>query len=402
MTNRAKTKLPHKHIIIGTLIGVIVLLAIWAISYFAIFGNAPGSNGPVLVHPENSTPTSSVTTQVQTVATGLQVPWSIVFTSPQRMLVTERDGDVRVVVDGQLKSEPLTRLTDVSTGGEEGLMGMTLDPEYTQNKLVYVCLAYDTPSGLRDKVVRFVDNGSSAGTPELVIGGIPSAQFHAGCKLKFGVDNKLYISTGDATNKQIAQDLNNLGGKILRLNPDGTVPSDNPFPDSPVWSYGHRNPQGLCFQPGTNQLYSVEHGPSGFDGPGGGDEVNIINKGANYGWPLASHESKKDGTIAPLLVFTPAVAPSACAFYHGNSIPQFDGNLFFAALKGEGLWRIQFSKANPSVITQFEKLEDINYGRLREVTEGPDGALYFTTSNRDGRGKPASDDDRILKIVPQE
>jgi glucose/arabinose dehydrogenase len=317
------------------------------------------------------------------------------------MLVTERNGNVRVVENGQLKSSPLTHFNDVSTGGEEGLMGMALDPNYNRNKLVYVCLAYDTPSGLRDKVVRFVDNGSSAGTPEFVIGGIPSAQFHAGCKLKFGPDGKLYVSTGDATNKQIAQDLGSLGGKILRLNPDGTVPADNPFPNSPIWSFGHRNPQGLCFQHITNQLFSVEHGPSGFDGPGGGDEVNIIQKGANYGWPLVSHENKKAGTIAPLLVFTPAVAPSACTFYQGNLIPQFDGNMFFAALKGEGLWRIQFKKDNPSVISQFEKMSDINYGRLREVVEGPDGALYFTTSNRDGRGTPATNDDRILKIVPQ-
>lgn len=379
---------------------VICLIGLGIIKYFGFFQNPPGSSGRVEVNPTPDKP-SSVAYEIKELVGGLNVPWSIAFTSKDRLLVAERNGSVRVVESDQLKPQPLISFAEVSSKAEEGLMGLTADPNYTQNKYIYACLAYDTTKGLQDKVVRFKDNGDSANEITTIIEGIPAAQYHAGCKLKFGPDGKLYITTGDATNKQIAQDLNSLGGKILRINPDGSIPADNPFNNSPVWSYGHRNPQGICWQPNTNQLFSVEHGPSGFDGPGGGDEVNIIYKGANYGWPLVSHEGKKDGTIAPLLVFTPAVAPSACSFYGSDNLPQFKGDLFFAGLKGEGLWRVRFNGNNPSEVASFEKMNDINMGRLREVIEGPDGNLYFTTSNHDGRGKIQPGDDKIMVIKPQ-
>lgn len=392
-----------KFIFIGLAVGIallVVLLAIATIYYVRSgFGKNAIENGPVAVKQEAPSPTT-VPYVIEPVTTGLNVPWAIAFTSPTRMLVTERPGRVLVVENGVASAQPLITFPEVSNQSEEGLMGITADPNYSANKQVYACLAYKKGSGIADKVVRFKDNGTTSSELTTIIDNIPAAQFHAGCRVKFGPDGKLYITAGDATQKAIAQDLNSLGGKILRINSDGTVPADNPF-GSPVWSYGDRNPQGIAWQPGTNSLFETEHGPSGSDGPGGGDEVNKIVKGGNYGWPLVSHDGKRDGTIAPLLVFTPAIAPSGAAFYSSDKLPQFTGNFFFTGLVGEGLFRVVFTKDNPDQITSYEKMADINLGRLREVVEGPDGNLYFTTSNRDGRGTVQPGDDKIYRIRPQ-
>lgn len=339
--------------------------------------------------------------EVETVVTGLVVPWSLAFTSDTRMLVTERPGRVRVVEDGVLQSQALFVFPEVSSDGEEGLMGLALDPEYESNRFIYVSLAYKKGADLVVKVVRLIDQGSEASDPETLIDALPAAEFHAGSRIKFGPDKMLYITTGDATDKNIAQDLNSLGGKILRIHPDGTIPTDNPWVDSPVWSYGHRNSQGIAWHPLTGEMYATEHGPSVFDGPAGGDEVNRIVKGVNYGWPLVSHERKRSGTESPLLVFTPAEAPAGATFYTSSQIPQFANQFFFAALKGEGIFRVAFDTNNPDVVKEYEKLSEVNVGRIRDVVEGPDGALYFLTSNRDGRGNPASRDDRIMRIVPK-
>ncbi|HYY43352.1 MAG TPA: PQQ-dependent sugar dehydrogenase, partial [Pyrinomonadaceae bacterium] len=207
------------------------------------------------------------------------------------------------------------------------------------------------------------------------------------------------------TDRTLAQRMDSINGKILRLNDDGTVPPDNPFVNQPgarpeIWTYGHRNPQGIDFQPGTNLLFETEHGPSGFDGPGGGDEVNIVERGHNYGWPLIHHTQTRAGLEAPLLEYTPAIAPSGATFYRGanpNGFPQFKGNFFFTALRGEALIRVVLDGRR--VVSQ-ERLLEHQYGRIREIVEGPDGALYFATSNHDGRGRPARDDDRILRLVP--
>ena len=188
-------------------------------------------------------------------------------------------------------------------------------------------------------------------------------------------------------------------GKILRINPDGSIPEDNPFRGSPVWSYGHRNPQGIDWQPDSGKLYSTEHGPSGFDGPGGGDEINLIEAGGNYGWPLVSHDETREGTFAPLIQFTPAEAPASLSFYASNVLPMFTGSLFFGALRGEGLVRVVLSDSDPNEIITVEKIiSDI--GRVRDVVQGPDGLIYFSTSNRDGRGRAREGDDHIYRIVP--
>ncbi len=374
----------------------------WASNYLALFRSQekisnPESTARSLTPNQNS----AVSYRVETVAENLYVPWSMVFTSPHRMLVSERNGSIRIIENDTLIEKPLTHFDEVATGGEEGLMGLALDPNYANNKSVFACLAYRSGDELRDKVVSFQDNGNSITSLKTVIDAIPSAVNHAGCRLLFLPDSTLLITTGDATNKKLPQDLNSLGGKILRINRDGSIPNDNPFPNSPIWSYGHRNPQGLAYDSINNILWETEHGPSVIDGPAGGDEINIISKGNNYGWPLIHHKQKQDGLISPLLEFTPAVAPGGMLFYNGALFPQFTGKLLFAALRGEAIFVLTLDPNNPQRITAFDKIPDIKKGRIRDIVQAPNGSIYFVSSNRDGRGKLQTNDDKIYRLVPQ-
>jgi glucose/arabinose dehydrogenase len=339
--------------------------------------------------------------QVETVVGGLQVPWSIVWSPDGRMIFTERTGRVRVFENGKLRAEPLFTVPDVEPSGESGLMSVVLHPQFASNHLLYVSYAY-AGDGKRVRVVRYRETPSGLVDRKVIIEDIPAAQFHAGCRLRFGPDGKLYITTGDATQRDLAQRLDSLAGKILRVNDDGTVPADDPFvgrqnarPE--IWSYGHRNSQGIDWQPVTNLLFETEHGPSGFDGPEGGDEVNIVEKGKNYGWPLIHHQQTREGLESPLLEYTPACAPASGVFYRGSVFSQFTGNFFFGCLRGERIIRVVLD--GRKVVSQ-ENLLTGKYGRIRDVAEGPEGYLYFSTSNRDGRGSPAKDDDRIIRLVP--
>lgn len=369
-----------------------------AISIAAGCSHSPAGRGAGEISESQQSQTAF---RVETVAANLQVPWSIVWAPDGRMIFTERPGRVRVYENGKLRPEPLFVVPDVEPKGESGLMSIALHPQFAANHLLYLSYAY-IGEGQRVRVARYRETSGGFTDRKVIIDDIPAAQFHAGCRLRFGPEGKLYITTGDATERELAQQLNSLAGKTLRLNDDGSIPSDNPFvgradarPE--IWTYGNRNGQGIDFQPGTNLLWETEHGPSGFDGPGGGDEVNILERGKNYGWPVIHHRATHEGMESPLLEYTPACAPGSGMFYRGSQFPQFKNNFFFGCLVGTRIIRVA---ANGRQVVSQENLLEKKYGRIRDIAEGPDGFIYFSTSNRDGRGSPASDDDRILRLVP--
>lgn len=338
---------------------------------------------------------------MEVVAKGLQVPWAMAFAPDGRLIFTERPGRVRVIEEGRLREKPLAVIEDCVHRGEGGLMGLALHPNFRRNRWLYLAYLYEQ-NGLKVRVVRYRETGESLIEPKVIIEGIQGNFVHDGTALGFGPDGKLYITTGDAAQRELAQRLDRLESKTLRLNDDGSVPRDNPFVNQKnvrpeIWSYGHRNAQGIDWQPGTGLMFQCEHGPSGFDGPGGGDEVNIVERGKNYGWPEIHHRQTREGIVAPLLEFTPAVAPGGCAFYRGDKIPGWRNNLFVACLRGERLIRVVLEGRR---VVKTEDLLVREYGRLRAVASGPDGFLYVSTSNRDGRGRPHADDDRILRLVP--
>ena len=340
--------------------------------------------------------------RVETVVGGLEVPWGFVWLPNGSMLVTERPGRVRIIENGKLRPEPVFTVPDVEPSSESGLMDITLHPDFSKNNFVYLAYAYNN-DGKRIKVMRYRYVDDKFTDPKAIIQDIPGAPNHAGMRCRFGPDGKLYITAGDSTNWELAQKLDSLAGKILRLNDDGSVPQDNPFVGQSgarpeIWTYGNRNPQGIAWQPGTNTIFETEHGPSGFEGKGGGgDEVNIIERGKNYGWPIIHHQMSQAGMESPLLEYSPACAPASAMFYNGPIFPAFKGNFFFGCLAGTRIIRVVLD--GRKVVSQ-ENLLEKTYGRIREMEQGPDGYIYFSTSNRDGRGSPAKDDDRIMRLVP--
>jgi glucose/arabinose dehydrogenase len=271
--------------------------------------------------------------------------------------------------------------------GEGGLLGLALSPDYEIDGLVY---AYYTTAE-DNRVVRF----RLGEEPEPILTGIPVNTYHNGGRISFGPDGLLYVGTGDAGNTANSQDPNALGGKILRLNPDGSVPADNPFPDNPVYSYGHRNVQGLAWD-AEGRLYATEFGQNTYD------EVNLIEPGQNYGWPnVEGNGGEAQGYVDPISTWaTSEASPSGAAVLTSGGIPQWQGDFFMAALRGERLWRLDLDE-NGAVAGREELLTG-QAGRLRHVTQAPDGSLWILTNNRDGRGSPIPDDDRILRLAPAE
>lgn len=340
--------------------------------------------------------------RAETVAAGLEVPWAFAWLPNGDMLFTERPGRVRIIEGGKLRPEPVYRVPDVEPSSESGLMDISLHPDFAASGFVYLAHAY-RQDGKRVKVVRYKFADLKLTDPKIIIEGIPAAPNHAGTRARFGPDRKLYVTTGDATDWELSQNNGSLAGKTLRLNDDGTVPQDNPFigkqgyrPE--IWSTGHRNAQGLAWQPGSGLMFQTEHGPSHFEGRGGGaDEVNIVEPGKNYGWPAIYGTMTRAGMEPPLLEYTPACAPASGAFYSGEKFTAFKGNFFLGCLRGARIIRVVLDGRR---VVRQENLMEGNVGRVREVAEGPDGFLYFSTSNRDGRGRPAADDDRIMRLVP--
>ena len=316
-------------------------------------------------------------------ARGLEIPWALDFLPDGSIILTERPGRVRLV-DAQkgLLTEPLLTITEVAARGEGGLLGIAVHPDFDVNGFIYVYYTRQDGNNPVNRVARYFKKDDILADGEVILDGIPAGSIHNGGRIKFGPDGRLYITTGDSGNAELSQDLNSLAGKILRLEDDGAAPSDNPFPGSPVYSYGHRNPQGLAWDD-RGRLWATEHGSQATD------ELNLIRPGANYGWPLVRGDATAEGMVSPVLQSGGDTwAPSGATFWQGS--------VFFSGLRGQGLYRAEISGETAALRRHLER----NFGRLREVVAGPENLLYLLTSNRDGRGVPTADDDQLIRINP--
>jgi aldose sugar dehydrogenase len=352
--------------------------------------SAPSSTTAPATTDEPSTTTEPERTllplgELETVVGGLSVPWEIAFVDETTFLVTERTGTVRVVEGGALREEPVLVL-DALARGEGGVLGMALHPDFPQEPAAFVY--YTTGSG--NQVSRFdVADDLTMSGERVILGGIPAAPTHDGGRIAFGPDGFLYVTTGDAAQPDLAADLDSLAGKILRITHEGEAPYDNPIEGSPVWSYGHRNPQGLAWT-SDGLLYATEHGPSGDLGLRSRDEVNRIEGGGFYGWPFVAGLDDTGRGTPPDEPIAPAATSGADTTWAPSGVAVVDGDVVFAGLRGEALYRLDPGTGEVSTLLD-------GLGRLRIVTVGPDGCLYLGSSNTDGRGSPAPDDDRILR-----
>jgi glucose/arabinose dehydrogenase len=320
---------------------------------------------------------------VGAVARGLAVPWGLAFLPSGAAVVTERDTRRVLLVppaDGvEHRVREIGVVDEAAPVGEAGLLGVAVSPDFTRDHRLFLYLTTATDN----RIVSTAYRAGGIGPLTVVLDGIPRGEIHNGGRLTFGPDGFLYASTGETGNRELAQDRDSLAGKILRITPAGDPAPGNPFPGSPVWSYGHRNVQGLAFDD-RDRLWASEFGENTFD------ELNLIRPGGNYGWPLVEGRGGQQGLIDPQVVWrTDVASPSGLAFV--------DDHLWLASLRGERLWRIDVTGRRAMAPTDFFVGR---YGRMRTVAVAPDGRLWVTTSNRDGRGFPAEADDRILLVDP--
>jgi glucose/arabinose dehydrogenase len=352
---------------------------------------------------DSTLPVNTAGLRVETVVAGLDTPWDLAWGPDGQIWLSERGGRISRVNPTTRQRTTAGQVPDVSQSGESGLMGLTFHPDFSSQPYVYAAHSYLQNGSLRNRLVRMRWDGQSLGVPEVLLSNIPASGIHDGSRLAVGSDRLLYMTTGDASNGDLGQDRNSLAGKVLRMTLTGQPAPGNPF-GTVVYSYGHRNPQGLVFHPVTGALYSTEHGPSD------NDEVNLIVAGRNYGWPTVHGLCDDDvgperafcqtnNIVEPLATWTPTIAPAGADFYLSDLIPQWKGNLLFTSLKGTALYRLTLS-ADGQRVTAKETLFEGQFGRLRDVIVAPDGSVYMATSNRDGRGSPAADDDRILRLRP--
>jgi glucose/arabinose dehydrogenase len=329
--------------------------------------------------------------RVSTVARGLEIPWEIAFLPGGRALVTERPGRVRLLGrDARLREAPVARVP-VSAQGEGGLLGLAVDPRFVANRRVY--LYFTTASGMRLERRRLI--GARLVREATLVDAIRAGRVHDSGRIAFGPDRRLYVSTGDAGDGQLAHDPASLNGKLLALTPREYRGSAPVRPA--IVATGLRNTQGFDWQPGSGRLIATEHGPTGFDGPEGFDEVNALVPGGDYGWPDVFGADTGGGRFTPpLQVYRDAIAPSGATFVTRRG-SRWTGNFLLAALRGEQLRRLVLRGDR---VVRDQPLLSGRFGRLRTIVEGPRGALYALTSNRDGRGRPRRGDDRILRIVP--
>lgn len=335
---------------------------------------------------------SSLHTQV--IASSLHNPWEIVFSPDGRIFFTERTGTLRVIENSTLSDKPVATIS-VADVGEGGLLGLALDPSFEKNHYLYLYYTHSNSTGLFNRVSRFTESNDSITSEKILIDNITANTFHDGGRIKFGPDGKLYVTSGEAGRQESSQDISYLGGKILRINPDGTIPKDNPFPNSPVYSYGHRNPQGIDWDPRNNNLIETEHGPSGEHNWFAHDEVNLIIPGKNYGWPYVigmANDSRFENPIYQTGDTT--WAPSGATFYTSDKISDLKGKFLIATLRGQHMEILSLDQNDKVVSTQ--KIFDGTYGRLRDVVQAPDGSLYILTSN-----SGFTPNDKIIRVVPE-
>ena len=323
-------------------------------------------------------------------ARGLQVPWDVAFLPDGRALVTERAGRVRIVTaDGRLQSQPAATVA-VTTGGDGGLLGIAVDPAFSASR-PFVYLSASTGGELQ--IQRWRLSGDVLTRDAVILHGVRAVgSVHTSGRVRFGPDGALYMGTGDSGDGSRSQAAGSLNGRILRI-PPGAYLGGAVTPE--VVAKGLRHPQGLAWQPGTGRLWVTDHGPSGFDGPSGDDELDLITPGGNYGWPLVRGADHKS-FIAPAHLWTTTIAPAGLAFITQPG-STWTGKALVAGLLGKQLRLLSFAGDR---VTDDQPLYVDTYGRLRAVVEAPDGSIWVTTSNRDALGKPVPDDDRILRIVP--
>ena len=329
----------------------------------------------------NPLPPGAVEIQTKVVAENLNFPWEILWGPDNKIWMTERGGKISRVDTATGTITPVFTIAEVSSQGEGGLLGMVLHPNFSTNPYVYVAYDYNQAGNYKGKIVRYSYNGTTLTAPVIILDNISASNIHNGCRLLISSDLKLFITTGDASDQSSPQNNAAINGKILRLNLDGSVPADNPTAGSPVWSKGHRNPQGLVFA--NNMLYSSEHGPDS------DDEINIIEKGRNYGWPDVKgfcNESAEQAFCStnnvkePIKAWTPTLAVSGMDFYNSNLIPQWKNSLLLATLKNSRLMQLKLNDTHTSV-TETNEFFANEYGRMRDVCISPDGKVYICTSN---------------------
>lgn len=346
--------------------------------------------------------------QIRDVVTNLDTPWEILWGADSHIWMTERYGRISRVNPETGELTELITISDVFESGERGLLGMALDPDFftliPENFMpyVYVVYNYGDANDTKIKIVRFHYNGTTLDEPVTLLDNINGASIHDGSRIWIDPnDRTLYVSIGDAGDMSRAQNLDVLNGKILRMNLDGSIPDDNPFTGSYVWSYGHRNPQGLVYVKG--RLISSEHGPST------DDEINIIQKGHNYGWPNVAgycdnaEEAafcQENNVTEPIAAWTPTLATAGIDYYSGNLIPEWNNSLLLTTLKASKLVQLKLNEEGDQIVDQNIFFQN-QFGRLRDICISPDGRVFISTSNLDGRGSPKANDDRIIEITPK-
>ena len=330
---------------------------------------------------------------IEVVAEGVNVPWEMVFSDEKTIYFTERPGSLRVIRNGELKKEPLLELgSPFISNGEGGLLGLEIDPKFEENHYMYIYHSYEKDGVVQNRVLRLIVDEEKAEIDRVILDNIVGDTNHNGGRIKIGPDGMLYITAGDKYEPDLAQDKDSMGGKIFRIHLDGSIPEDNPFSGSPVYSYGHRNPQGMAWHPETGKLYSSEHGQSAHD------EINQIKSGQNYGWPIIEGDQTEAGIVSPILHSgNETWAPSGMTFI---STGPWNNQLLVANLRGNQILKVEL-EPNGEDVKNVEALFKEKYGRIRNVVEGPDGSLYIMTNNRDGRGTPIDGDDRIIRMVPR-